>query len=83
MDTVRLSVTAQTAIEEFSHRLRSRLTLATNEQGEGVISTAIAVLIMAVIGAAMFAAYIKIFNDSSKDVSTKIASITVVAGSTP
>lgn len=42
--------------------LRDRL---TEEVGEGVISTAIAVLIMALLGAAMWAAFRGIFDGAS------------------
>jgi hypothetical protein len=82
MNTVQLAVTTQIAAARFARRLRSRVAQDRNERGEGVISTAIAVLIMAVIGAAMFAAYLAIFKSSSKDVSEKISSITIPAGAT-
>ena len=42
-------------------RFRSR----HEEAGEGVISTAIAVLIMALIGAAMWAVFSGVFSDSA------------------
>ncbi|MCC5947221.1 MAG: hypothetical protein JJT89_02090 [Nitriliruptoraceae bacterium] len=52
------------------HRFR------TSEAGEGVISTAIAVLIMAVIGAAMFLAFSGIFDDSTETVRQNLEQIT-------
>jgi hypothetical protein len=47
------------------NRLGSR-----DERGEGVISAAIAVLIMAILGGLMFAAYQAIFKTSSDRVTT-------------
>lgn len=47
--------------------LRSRLAgRSRDERGEGVISTAIAVLIMALIGAAMWVAFSGVFEDASE-----------------
>lgn len=45
------------------------------ERGEGVISLAIAVLIMAVIGAAMFVVFSGIAKDSGDTAKEKVASI--------
>jgi hypothetical protein len=42
------------------------LDLARDEAGEGVISTAIAVLIMALIGAAMWVAFSGVFDAASE-----------------
>ena len=73
-DIVRFTVTVQTAALGLRNRatdLRNR----ADERGEGVISTAIAVLIMAVIGAAMYAAYVLLFNKTSNAVSTKVGEI--------
>jgi flagellar basal body-associated protein FliL len=47
----------------------------STEKGEGVISLAIAVLIMAVIGAAMFVTFSKISKDTGTKAETKIATI--------
>jgi hypothetical protein len=52
--------------------LRSRL---DEELGEGVISTAIAVLIMALLGAAMWAAFNGIFQGASDKAGTAVDSI--------
>ena len=46
-----------------------------DERGEGVISLAIAVLIMAVIGAAMFVVFSSIAKDSGDTAKEKVASI--------
>ncbi len=47
--------------------LRTRLALRyRDEVGEGVISTAIAVLIMALIGAAMWVAFSGVFDSASE-----------------
>ena len=46
-----------------------------DEKGEGVISLAIAVLIMAVIGAAMFVVFSSIAKDSGDTAKEKVASI--------
>ena len=45
------------------------------EAGEGVISTAIAVLIMAFIGAAMWAAFNGVFTSASDDIRDQVAEI--------
>ena len=52
--------------------LRERL---AEEVGEGVISTAIAVLIMALLGAAMWAAFRGIFDSASNKTGTAVDSI--------
>jgi hypothetical protein len=50
-------------------------THALDERGEGVISAAIAVLIMAFLGAAMWFAFQAIFNDASERTSCNVAQI--------
>ncbi len=45
------------------------------QHGEGVISTAIAVLIMAFIGAAMWAAFNGVFTSASDDIRDQVAEI--------
>ena len=52
--------------------LRDRL---DDEAGEGVISTAIAVLIMALLGAAMWAAFRGIFNGAANKAGSAVDSI--------
>lgn len=49
--------------------------LRAGEAGEGVISTAIAVLIMAFIGAAMWIAFNTVFTDASDTVEEKVKEI--------
>lgn len=48
---------------------------STDEKGEGVISLAIAVLIMAVIGAAMYLVFSKLATDAGTKTTEKIATI--------
>ena len=46
-----------------------------DESGEGVISAAIAVLIMAFLGAAMWIAFKALFNDASSKTANKVNEI--------
>jgi Flp pilus assembly pilin Flp len=46
-----------------------------DERGEGVISTAIAVLIMAVIGAVMYAAFSGTFTTAQTEIDGRISEI--------
>lgn len=50
--------------------------LRADERGEGVISTGIAVLIMALLGAAMWVAFSEVFNDTSDSISENISCTT-------
>lgn len=45
------------------------------QSGEGVISTAIAVLIMALIGAAMWVVFQTVFNDAGERIRTNVEQI--------
>jgi hypothetical protein len=58
-------------------KLSDNLQADTNndERGEGVISAAIAVLIFALIGAAMWTAYSALFKDTNGRVKTSIDKI--------
>ena len=47
----------------------------TPDRGEGVISTAIAVLIVALLGAAMWAAFQGIFNGATANIGSAVDSI--------
>lgn len=47
----------------------------TGDRGEGVISTAIAVLIVAFIGAAMWVAFNGIWTDAEANIETEVNSI--------
>jgi 4-hydroxybenzoate polyprenyltransferase len=51
------------------------LRLRANERGEGVISAAIAVLIVAFIGAAMWVAFNSIWNDSEDRIRDNVEQI--------
>jgi hypothetical protein len=45
------------------------------EAGEGVISTAIAVLVMALIGLAMWQVFDRVFTDAAKDIESNVNQI--------
>jgi hypothetical protein len=55
--------------------LRLLLARTRGESGEGVISAAIVVLIMALIGAAMWVAFNGVFQDASGRVSDSVSQI--------
>jgi hypothetical protein len=55
-------------------RARCRARLA-GQAGEGVISTAIAVLIMALIGAAMWTLFQTVFNDAGERIQDNVEQI--------
>ena len=46
--------------------------IPTDERGEGVISTGIAVLIMALLGAAMWVAFSGVFNSASDSIEENV-----------
>jgi len=56
-------------LDEFLARLRH------TEAGEGVISAAIVVLIMALLGAAMWAAFNGIFTEATAEIQNTVDSI--------
>lgn len=60
-----LGVRAQNTANDLATAARRRVDRHSNEDGEGVISAAIAVLIFALIGSLMWVAYAKLFNKSS------------------
>jgi hypothetical protein len=66
--TTAISTRALTALRVLATRLRG-------EAGEGVISAAIVVLIMALIGAAMWVAFNGVFQDASGRVSDSVSQI--------
>ena len=74
IDFVRFTIAVQGAALGRWDRVADRLD-RTDERGEGVISAAIAVLIMAVIGAAMYVAYRALFNQTSASVTDKVNQI--------
>ena len=53
-------------------RMRDRL---LDERGEGVISTAIAVLIMALIGLLMWTLFERVFTDAGTDIESNVNNI--------
>ncbi len=55
--------------------LRRTRTRFAGQAGEGVISTAIAVLIMALIGAAMWAVFQTVFNDAGERIQDNVEQI--------
>lgn len=71
-----LFLVAWTALQRFGRSLRTytRHRLAA-QAGEGVISTAIAVLIMALIGAAMWAVFQTVFNDAGERIQDNVEQI--------
>ena len=71
MFTLPVSVAVHSGLLHLGTRLRN----ARQERGEGVISTAIAVLVMAVIGAAMYLAYNQLFTTTSTKVTSSVNSI--------
>ena len=50
-------------------------TLRDDERGEGVISTAIAVLIMALIGLLMWTLFERVFTDAGSDIESNVNNI--------
>ena len=74
IDIIRSTVAVHTAALGLWDRVADRID-QMDERGEGVISAAIAVLIMAVIGAAMYVAYRALFDQTSASVTNKVNSI--------
>ncbi len=66
----RAHIAATVRRRELAERLR-----AADDRGEGVISMAIAVLIVAFLGAAMWVAFNSIWNDSEARIRTNVESI--------
>ncbi len=72
---LRTTIVSQNALHRATNVVTSRLRTKAGESGEGVISLAIAVLIMAVIGAAMFIVFKQITDDAGNTATTKISTI--------
>jgi hypothetical protein len=70
-----MSHVTTTATVRTLSALRSLLDRARAEAGEGVISAAIVVLIMALIGAAMWVAFNGVFQDASTRASNSVQQI--------
>jgi hypothetical protein len=63
-------------IQSYATTISARINRArTNERGEGVISAALAVLIVAFLAAAMWVAYKKLFDDAATTTATQITKI--------
>jgi hypothetical protein len=62
-------------LSSFVRHVRGVRDRVASEAGEGVISTAIAVLIMALLGAAMWVAFQGIFSDAADRTSQQIEQI--------
>jgi hypothetical protein len=60
------------AVEVTRFAVRRRL---TDERGEGVISTAIAVLIMALIGLLMWTVFQRVFNNAGDKIESNVNNI--------
>ena len=60
------------AVEVARFAVRQRL---TDERGEGVISTAIAVLIMALIGLLMWTVFQRVFNNAGDKIESNVNNI--------
>ena len=60
------------AVEVARFGVRRRL---TDERGEGVISTAIAVLIMALIGLLMWTVFQRVFNNAGDQIESNVNDI--------
>ena len=67
------ALAAYVAVRAYRINLVHRL--ARDERGEGVISTAIAVLIMAFLGALMWVGFKTIWQDSESNIKTQVTSI--------
>ena len=65
---MQLALQALVAWQNLKRRL-------AEEAGEGVISTAIAVLIMALIGLAMWQLFDRVFTDAGQDIETNVNQI--------
>ncbi len=73
--SLHLSVALQNTVAIWASRGLDQLEQAKDERGEGVISAAIAVLIFALIGAAMWVAYSALFTSSSDRVTRTVNEI--------
>ena len=70
--TLRLAAWAQAAWVTCAHRAR---TARLDQRGEGVISAAIAVLVMAGIGALMWVGFRTLWQDTEANTRDKVAEI--------
>jgi hypothetical protein len=68
-----LALFSLVAVQHLARELRSRL--HAEQQGEGVISAAIAVLVMAFLGVAMYQAFQGMFQDTADKTTNQINQI--------
>ena len=61
-------------IDSFWQWIRHHVARSRDERGEGVISAAIAILIMAFLGVGMWVAFNATFSTAQKNVDTKVNS---------
>lgn len=64
-----------TDIRVVVHLINQRSGRLVGDRGEGVISSAIAVLIVAFIGAAMWVAFDRIWTDAEGNIETQVGTI--------
>jgi membrane-associated protease RseP (regulator of RpoE activity) len=67
-----IALEAWVAVQLLRMRVRDRL---VDERGEGVISTAIAVLIMALIGLLMWQLFERVFTNAGEDIESNVNNI--------
>ena len=68
-------MTISTEIRMLIHATNRRIGGLVGDRGEGVISSAIAVLIVAFIGAAMWVAFDRIWTDAEANIETQVGTI--------
>jgi phosphotransferase system glucose/maltose/N-acetylglucosamine-specific IIC component len=69
---VDVALQAWVALQVTKMRVRDRI---ADQRGEGVISTAIAVLIMALIGLLMWTVFQRVFNDAGTRIESNVNDI--------
>jgi hypothetical protein len=69
------NMTTLTDIRAVVHMVNQRSGRLLGDRGEGVISSAIAVLIVAFIGAAMWVAFDQIWTDAEANIETQVGTI--------
>ena len=74
-DTLTATATLRCYVFARSFGVHARHALASDERGEGVISAAIAVLVMAFLGAMMWLAFKGIFSSASKSTEDQVGKI--------
>lgn len=68
-------MTTSTEIRMLVHAANRRIGGLVGDRGEGVISSAIAVLIVAFIGAAMWVAFDRIWTNAEANIETQVGTI--------